>query len=96
MHVECYTPIRGRLSKFERELCNVLMALVLKLTVPEWAEGNDWLLATMAAGHTSGDVTLKVGDARGERQVRFFAASYAVGLAVAAVPSGGGPPVPIA
>ena len=87
--VECYTPIRKSRSKFEQELCGVLMALVLKLTVPEWTQRNDWLLATMAGGHRREDMIRKVADARRQRQVRFSAASYAVGLEVAAVPSDG-------
>ena len=79
--VECHKPITRGLSEYERELCVTLMALVLKLTLPEWAERNAWLGDTMAAGHTRKDVILK----RDGRQIRFFAMSSALGLEVAAL-----------
>ncbi len=79
--VECYRPITRGLSKYERELCVTLMALVLKLTLPEWVERNAWLGKTMSAGHTRKDVILK----RDGRQIRFFATSTALGVEVAAL-----------
>lgn len=89
--IECYIdPIGRRVSEFETGLCGVLMALVLKVTVPEWTERNDWLLSAVAAGVTTRDVIRNVGDARGERGLRYFASSYALGLQVSARP----PPVP--
>ncbi len=96
--IECYIdPIRRRISQFETGLCGVLMALVLKVTVPEWAERNDWLLSTVAAGATTEDVIHKVGAALGERELRYFASSYALGLQVSARPRpvpGSGEPEP--
>ena len=83
--IECYLdPIERRVSEFETGLCGLLMGLVLKVTVTEWEERDDWLLSTVAAGETVNDLILKVGDALGERELRYFASSGAIGLQVSA------------